>query len=75
MVPDHFLNDEIEKFFGKIGIEVCFLRKPAKAFNLLFFATGISRGQIVFSLKGANLLGDAETLGNNVDEGSIEIVD
>ena len=45
MMPDHFINDEPQKFLGKIRIEFRVLCKFAQAGDLAVFPAWISGGE------------------------------
>ena len=75
MVPDDFLDDEAQEFLGKLWIELRSLGQRAQAGDLAFLAAGIGSGQAVHGLVGAHGLGDAEALGQDVDQRGVDVVD
>lgn len=75
MMPDDFLDDEVQELLGEIRIQIGILGEVSKAFNLVFFARRIGRRQLVLGLEHANRLGAAEAFGQHVDERGIDIVD
>jgi hypothetical protein len=75
VVADHFLDDEAQEFLGKFGIQVGFFRQLAQAGDLARLAVGIGRGQGGPRLVLAHRLRDAKPLGQNMDQGGIDIVD
>ena len=50
MVLYDFLNDEIQKFLSKLGVEIGLGCKGFKPRDLTRFAVWIGRGKIVFGL-------------------------
>lgn len=75
MVADHFGDDEVQELLGKIRIEVRFLRKRAQARDLLGFADWIGARHGVTRLQRADALRALESLRQQMNQGSIEIVD
>ena len=75
MVADHFLDHEADEFLAEFGVEVGFLRKLAQPGDLAFLPPRIGRGQGIRRLVGADRLSDPEPLGQDMDQGGIDIVD
>ncbi|EGE57290.1 hypothetical protein RHECNPAF_4460062 [Rhizobium etli CNPAF512] len=75
MMPDNFLDDEVQELLGEIRVQIGGFRQLAKAFDLVFFARRIGRRQIVFGLQHADLFGAAEAFGQHVHESGVDIVD
>lgn len=75
MVADHLIDDEAQELLGKFRVKIGFLGKFPQARDLPRLALGIGRGQGGSGLVFAHGLGDAEALGQHVDERCINIVD
>lgn len=75
MVANNFINDEPQKFFGKIGVQLCIARQLPQPLNLLFFPCGICWGQGGFRLKFAYRLCDLEALSQHEHKRCVDIVD
>jgi octaprenyl-diphosphate synthase len=75
MVADHFIDDEAQEFFAEVGVELGVFGQFAQAGDLAFFAAGVAGGQGVGGFVFADRLCDAESFGQHVDEGRIDIVD
>jgi hypothetical protein len=75
MMPNDLVDDEAQKFFGKIRIKLCIGRQSAEPRNLAFLATWISRGQTMIGLVSPNRLRDLEPFGEHENKRRIDIVD
>ncbi len=75
MVADHFIDDEAQELLGEVRVELGLLCKPPQPRNLLGFALRICWRQPGGCLEGADLLGDLEPLGEQVNEGRVDVVD
>lgn len=75
VVADHFADDEVEELLGEGGVEFGALGELAQAGDLVGFAGGVGRGQGVFGLEVADLLGAFEAFGEHVDDGGVDVVD
>lgn len=74
MVPDDFVDNEVEKLLGKVGVKVCFFGQIAQAGNLLCFTRGVRRGELVVGLKGTNRFGAAESFRQHGNKRCVNIV-
>ena len=50
MVPDHFRDDEVQEFFGEVGIEPGVSGKRPEPFDLHLLARRIGRRNVCFKL-------------------------
>ena len=75
MVPNNFVNDKAQEFFGEIRVKLGITRELPKPLDLSFFARGVSRGQCRFRLILTHGLRYFETLGEHKHERSIDIID
>src|SRR6478752_1447414 len=75
MMPDDFLDDEVQELLGEIRVQMRIFGKLTKTSDLVFLARRIGRRQLVLSLQHADLFGAAKAFGQNVDERRIDIVD
>ena len=75
MVPDYLVDDKSQEFLRKLGVQLCFSGQFAQPGDLRFFASGIAGRQGVFGFVGADRFGNAEPLGQDVDQRGIDIVD
>ena len=75
MMPDHFIDDETQEFFGKFGVEIGITGKLAQPGDLFPFARTVSGWQTVFGLILAHGLGNLEPLGQHENQRRIDIVD
>ena len=75
MVADHFIHHEGEEGFRKIRIQPRFHRKVPQTLHLLLLSRRVSSRQTLLSLDMPNTLGAAESLSQNMDQSSINIVD
>ena len=75
VMMDHFLNDEVEEFLGKFGVQIGPVCKVFQPRNLRGFARGVACWQVMFCLQLAHGLGVFEPLAQCVDEDGIEAVD
>ena len=75
MVMDNFLNDEVEEFLGKFGVQIGPVCKVFQPRNLRSLAGGIAWGQIMLCLQLAHSLGVFEPLAERIDEDGIEAID
>ncbi len=74
-MADHFLDDEAQELLGELGIELGICRQLPQPGDLPLLAARIGGGQAVLGLVGADRLGDAEALGEDVDQRGVDIVD
>jgi hypothetical protein len=74
VMADDLVDNEAQKLFGKVGIELCFMRQLPEPFDLLFFTRRISRGQAGRCFIFAHCLRHFEALGEHENERSIDIV-
>jgi hypothetical protein len=75
MVADHFVYDESQELFGKIGIEFGVIGQLTQTRDLSGLAARIARWETRFGLVTADGLGDFEPFGKHENERSIDIVD
>jgi hypothetical protein len=75
MMPNDFLHDEVQEFFGEIGVEMGIDSQSAKTLDLTLFASRVSRGEAPFGLQHAHCLCAAEAFGQHMDQRRINIVD
>lgn len=75
VMPDYLVDDEAQELFGEFGVEVGFFGQRTQPCDLAFLAAWVGRGQRVFGLVAAHRLRRAETLGEDVDERRVEVVD
>src|SRR5215472_11524732 len=74
-MADHLGYDEGEKFFGKIGIELCRLGECSEPSDLLGLAGGIRGRKAVGRFELSYGLGTFEALREKMNEGRIDVVD
>jgi octaprenyl-diphosphate synthase len=74
-MADHFFDDEAQKLFRKVRIQLRGLRDLAQSRDLLGLASRIGWRQTVLCFVMANGLRDFETLGQQTDQGGVNIVD
>lgn len=72
---DHFSNDEVQELLGEDGIQSSAGCQGAKSLDLAFFSPRICWWQPVLGLEHADSLRAFETLGEQVHQRSIDIVD
>lgn len=75
VMADDFVNDEGQKFFGKVRIEMSIASKLAQAFDLPCFAGRVCRRKMGTGLELSDFLRAAEAFRKHVDQGSVDIVD
>ena len=75
MVLDHFLNNEIQEFLGKIRVEIGLFCKLGQPCDLCGFARRIGRWKVMFGLKHAHGLGVFKTLAQGIDKDRVKPVD
>ena len=75
MVMDNFLNDEIEEFLGKLGIQIGPVCKVFQPRNLRGLAGGIACRQFMLCFQLSHSLGVFKPLAQRIDEDGIEAVD
>ncbi len=75
MMADHFIDDEAQEFFSKIGIEVCVLGEFTQTRDLPFFATRISGRKPRLRLVAAHCLRHLKPLGEHKHQCGINVVD
>ena len=75
VTADHLGDDEGEELLGEFGVEVRVLGENPQAGDLSGLARFIGRRQPVFGLELADPFGEFEPLGQEVDEGGVDIVD
>src|SRR5690606_25067697 len=75
VVADHFLDHEADELLAELGIELGVDRQRAQALDLARLASGIARFEPGLRLVLADRLGDAESLGEHVDQRGIDVVD
>ena len=75
MVPDNFIDDEAQEFFGKVGVELGIPSKLAQALDLTVFARRVCGWQARSGFMFANRLRDFEALGEHEHQCSVDIVD
>ena len=57
VMPDDFLDDEVQELLSKIRIQISILGQTAKAFDLVFLARRVCRRQFILGFENANRLG------------------
>lgn len=75
MVPDDLVDDEGQELLGELRIELGFDGQLAQPCDLALFAGRVSRRQLVCCLEPPDPLGVLEPLGEQMDEGGIDVVD
>ena len=75
MVADHLVDDEAEKLFAELGIELRLFGQRAQTRDLPLFPAGIRRRQGRPRFVLSHRLRDAKPFGEDVDKGRIDIVD
>jgi len=75
VVPDDLVDDEAQEFLAEIGIELRIFCQFAQSRDLAFLPPGIGRGKVHLRLVGADRLGDAEALRQDMDQRGIDVVD
>jgi len=75
MVLNDFLDDELQKFFSEVWIQICPLGQSAKSVDLFCFPPLVGGRQIEFGFQFANLFGFAKPFSQNVNERRVKIVD
>lgn len=75
MMANDLVDDEADELLTEIGIELGLFGKAAQPRDLPLLARGVGRGQVVRGLVGAHRLGDAEPLGQHVDQRGVDVVD
>ena len=75
MVPDHLFDDELQELLREDGVEFRVGRKAAQPLDLHGLAVGIGRRQARAGLEFADRAGAAEPLGQDVDQGRVDVVD
>ncbi len=75
MVADDFLHDEVEELLREFGIEIGADGEAAQARDLALLARRIGRRQAVLRLELAHALRALEPLGQQVDDGRVQVVD
>ncbi len=75
MVPDDLGDDEVEKGGRELGVELRLLGELAQPRDLAGFAGGVGGWHAVRGLEAADPLRALETLGEEVHERGIEVVD
>lgn len=75
MMADHFLDDEVEEFLRKIGVEMGSIGELTQARDLLRFARRIGRRQPVRGLELTHRLRAFEPFRQQVNERCVDIVD
>ena len=74
VVVNHFCNDEVQPLLSEVRIEVGVERERAQTGGLTSLAGRVARWHRVGRLQLADLLGAAKTLGEHIDECSINVV-
>ncbi len=74
-MPDHFVDDEAQEFFGEIGIELGVVCQLPQAFDLFFFPRRVGGGQAGIGFVFANGLRHLEPFGEHENQSRIDIVD
>ena len=74
-MADDFIDDEAQKFLGKIGVELRFRSQSAQARNLVGFARRVSRRQFEFGFQSPDRLRHLEPFGEHRDQRRVYIVD
>src|SRR5690606_8918725 len=75
VVADDLVDHEADELLAVLGVEIGFDGECAQAFDLARLAGGVARGQAGLGLVLADRLGDAEALGQHVDQRGIDVVD
>ena len=75
MVLDDLGNDEGEELLGEDRVEAGLLGQVPQTRHLLPLTPGVGRRQLQPGLEQAHLLSAAEAFGQEMDEGSVEVVD
>jgi hypothetical protein len=75
MMPDDFLHDKIQELLGKIRIELGRLSERTQPRDLLCLPAWIRRREAMSCFEFSDNLRAPETLGENVDQRRIDIVD
>ena len=74
-MTDNLIDNEPEKFLGKIGVELGLARQLSQPFDLAFFARRVGRWQRRLRLVLPDRLRDFEAFGEHEDKRRIDIVD
>ncbi len=74
-MANDFVDNETQKFLGKVGIEFCVFGKNAQASNLTLFAAGIGWGQAMVGFVTTDSLRYLKAFGEHEHECSVDIVD
>jgi hypothetical protein len=75
MMADHFIDDEPQEFFCKIGIELCVFGELTEPGNLGGLAARIAGGKSCVSFVAPHRLCDLEPFGEHEDQRGVDIVD
>ena len=74
MVANDFVDDEVEKLLGKVGVQMGVFGQLAQACDLLCLTRRVSGGEFVERFKRTNGFGTAEALGQHGNKSCINIV-
>lgn len=75
MVPDHFIDDETQKFFGEIRVELGIAGELPEPFDLTVLARGVCRWQARSGLVLTDGLRNFEAFSKHEHQCSIDIID
>ncbi len=75
VMTDHLGNHEVEELLGELRIQPSLFGQQAEPLYLFSLTGGIGSRQPMSGLQDAHLLGDPEPLGQQMDQGSIHVVD
>src|SRR5690606_2601761 len=71
----HLAGDEGQDLLREIRIEIGFISQTPQTGDLLLLALRVGSWHLVGSLERAHRLGAAETLGQNMNECSVQVID
>ena len=72
---DHFGDDEVEPLLRKRRVEVCSFGQRTKSLDLSTLAVRIGSGQAMRRFQTPHLLGELESLGKQMHERRVDVVD
>ena len=75
MVADNLMDNEVEEFFRKIGVQMRILGQAAQACDLLRLTRGVCWRELMEGLERANRLGAAKAFRQHGNKSCVNIVD
>jgi hypothetical protein len=74
-MANDFADEKVQELLGELGGEVSAQGQGSEAGDLLRLTHGISRREVLPRFQFTDLTGAFETLGEEVDQGLIDVVD